>query len=235
MSNTLYPKRQPEFATWLDHLATALAGDPESYGATAAQSDRLAAANVAFQAAWAVASDPATRTRSAVAGKDTALQLARREAKNIADIIRAAPTVTPGQLADLGFPQRGERARSKPPESLARLRLLSTGPNSVRVRVFASDSAQPHPKPVGAIGCVVMIHIGETAPTDYNTWSLAAMTSKSVCEIVLPAAIEPGSKVWIVARFVNRKLEQGPPTEPPMQIRVAGHLCAERAPVKLAA
>lgn len=233
MSTTLYPKSQPQFVMWLDNLARKLALDPGAYGATEAQSARVSAANAALQSAYAIAVQPATRTQSAVAGKDFALAVARREAKNIADIVRASPTITPSELAELGIPPRATRTRSEPPAEMVRLGIVSTGPHSVRVRLY--DGLSLRPKCDGAIGCVLMSYVGETPPAKLSAWSLAGLTSKSTFEVEFPSDLPPGSKVWITARFVNRKLQQGPPAEPPVQLRLAGHLGSAMAEMKLAA
>lgn len=235
MANALYPVHQAEFATWLDNLATTVASDPAAWGATQAQSDLMSSVNASFQAAYTLAITPETRTKPSVAGKKTALKFAKREAKNFADIIRASPTISDPQLADLGIARRANRSPTPPPTAMAKLAVLSTGPNSVRVRVYGDGSLR-RGKPESAIGCVAMSYIGEEAPTDPRQWTLEGTTSKSTFDVVLPADIAPGSLVWIAAYFVNRKLEKGPTTYPPTQIRVAGRVnVAQATATRLAA
>src|SRR5690606_33588653 len=89
------------------------------YGLTQQQSDDFAVVNAELQSAFAAASTPETRTPVAIARKDTALAGMRNQAKLLARIIYATPSVTDAQLAELGLlPRRAPRpipAATEPP------------------------------------------------------------------------------------------------------------------------
>lgn len=237
MSGTkLYPSRQAEFAAWLDQLATGVAASPAAVGVSVAQAALMTATNVSFQAAYATATAAETRTHAAILAKNVAMKNGKRESKKLADIVRAFPSITPSQLALLGIPVPAERRPVPAPDEMALVEVTSTGPNSLTVRIHGGEALR-RGKPEGSTGCVVMSYIGAEAPTDVRLWTLEGTTSKNVFEVTYPADIEPGSYIWLAAAFVNAKLEQGPLTYPPVQIRLAGRVNATsgESAVKLAA
>lgn len=234
MSGTLYPKPQALFATWLDTLATAVASDPAAAGVTQAQADRLSDANARFQPAFLAAITPSTRTPPAISEKRMLLAEAKREAKNIADIIRAAPEMTDDRLTAYGIPPRGKRAVAKPPTEGVRVFLISAGASDLCLGLAEQGSSNRR-IPASAIGAVVLFHVGEDPPATTNEWNIGALTSKSKVTLRLPGTIAPGSMVWVTAYFVNRKLERGPTAATALQVRVAGHIGTPVKSMKLAA
>lgn len=236
MSAKLFPSKQAEFADWLENLATKVAAAPAAVGVSVAQAALLTDSNTAFQAAFTAAIEPSTRTRSAILAKAVAMKDSKRTAKQIADIVRAYPSITPSLLTDLGIPVPGQRQPVPPPSAMAQVLVESTGPSSVKVRIVGSGTPR-RGKPAGSAGCIVMSYVGPTAPDDSRLWTMEGATSKTVFEVNLPENIAPGSFVWLAASFVNSKLEPGPMTYPPVKLRVAGRVtsASEENAIKLAA
>ena len=73
MANAPYiPAKDALFAAWLLNFSTLLTASPVTYGLTAPDAVTVAGVNGTFQAAYATATNPATRTSGAVAATDVA-------------------------------------------------------------------------------------------------------------------------------------------------------------------
>src|SRR5215208_6429572 len=85
---------------------TKLASAPASYGLVAADLTNLNTANLAFEAALAVCTNPATKTAVATASKDTARVSMVAILRSIARRVQAFPSVTPAMKIEIGLPVR---------------------------------------------------------------------------------------------------------------------------------
>ena len=65
------PTRDTQLSTWAQVFADAINADPSVYGPSLTDAGNIVTANTNFQAAYATATDPATRSRTSVANKDS--------------------------------------------------------------------------------------------------------------------------------------------------------------------
>jgi hypothetical protein len=122
MPKSFFPRTDSGMFTWSEHLAAKLLAAPEAYGVTQEAAAELAALQADYAAAYLRASDPSTRTRSAVIGRRAALAALKAAARRAVMAVRADPGVTDAQKVDLGLtvPVGGGGGRPPPPPPPAR-------------------------------------------------------------------------------------------------------------------
>jgi hypothetical protein len=88
------PVRDTQLATWAQVFADAINASPSTYGLSLTDASNIVTANNNFQAAYATAIDPTTRTRTTVASKDSYRNAALATFRGYYVIIQNDPGVT---------------------------------------------------------------------------------------------------------------------------------------------
>src|SRR5688572_5857937 len=114
-----FPSREADIVTWSVNFKTLITATPTTYGLTAAQATAYTTKHDAFVAAHQTANDPATRSPSAIIAKDVAKVALAAEARMLARIVQATPTVTAEQKSDLGLTVRDGEPSPIPPPAFA--------------------------------------------------------------------------------------------------------------------
>ena len=151
MAASFFTGTDAELYAGSESFSTKINATPTAYGLTAPQATAYAALNAAYAAAYMAALDPETRTKGQVAAKNSARELLRISASNLAKIIDGTPTVTPQQKIDLGLNVRKIPEPVGPPGT----------PTSFKVELLADGSVKFKWKcanPPGATG------------TQYQVW-----------------------------------------------------------------
>jgi hypothetical protein len=91
---------------WSADFSAAITLAPTSYGLVAGQATSYAALHTAFAAALATSTNPATRTRGTISAKNEARTSLTAEARELARVINAFPSITNQQRIDLGLHPR---------------------------------------------------------------------------------------------------------------------------------
>lgn len=236
LQKSFVPGLEAALVGYVENFDTRLTAAPTSVGCTAAQATAFHALVVAFKAAWDVTRSRSTRSGSAVILKNEKKKALVKNLRELAKIIQAYPGTTDEQRDLFGLNIPATRQPVPVPTDMALVEVKSSGPNSIKVRVHGGEALNRR-KPLGSTGCVVMTYVGPEAPVDEKLWTMEGATTKSVFDISFPNDIAPGSVVWVAAAFVNAKLQHGPLTYPPTQIRLAGRVNATsgQSAVKLAA
>ena len=74
------------------------------------------------------------------------------------------------------------------------------------------DPANPtrRGKPAGVDGLSVFSFVGTSAPTDEANWKFEGNTTRTVVDVLFPATVVPGAKVWFTAFYFNARKQRGP-------------------------
>lgn len=135
---------------------------PTSFGLVAAQATAYAALNAAYATAYLAATNPLTRTKGAIEGKDAAKASLKIMASDLAKIIDGTATVTDQQKANLGLSVRATPTPRPAPGM----------PTDFRVELFQNGSIGLKWKcanPAGAPGPV------------YQVWRRTGTTGEFIC------------------------------------------------------
>jgi hypothetical protein len=103
MSRSFYFGTDQQLKTGSDTFSALITANPTSYGLVAGQATTYGTLNTAFGSALALWTAPATRTKVTLENKNAAREALIANAKLLAAIIQATPTVTNGQRAALGL------------------------------------------------------------------------------------------------------------------------------------
>ena len=208
------PHKDSEFGPWAANFSTKITATPTAYGLIAGDATALATAVTNFTAALTTATNPATRTPVTVASKDTLKAVLIADIRSLAKRIQATPAVTASQKTELGLPVHD--AVPTPvavPTTKPTLDLRGIDRQSHLILIADETTPLKRAKPPGVIGCEIYAAVGPTPPTDLRHWEYMGLASKA--EFTLSYEPEDVNKqATIVARWINRKGEVGPVSNP---------------------
>lgn len=215
MATNFIPDREADLVTWSTNFDTLITAAPTTYGLTAAQATAYATKHSAFVAAYQTASDPATRSPSNIVAKDTAKLALVAEARMLARIVQATPSVTAQQKSDLGLTVRDAEPSPIPPPAVAPgIVIVSVSGHTVRVRLQDVSAPTNRGKPAGVSGATVLSYVGDAPPADAGDWKFEGNTGRTVFDVEFPPAVAAGSKVWLTAFWFNPRKQSGPAATP---------------------
>jgi hypothetical protein len=215
MPRDFFPSREADIVTWTTNFKTLITATPTAYGLTAAQATAYGAKSDDFIAKHQAANDPSTRSPSAIVAKDVSKAVLAAEARMLARIVQATPSVTAEQKSDLGLTVRDVEPSPIPPPAFAPgLDILSAVGNTVRIRLHDSGNPTRRGKPDGVAGASVFSFVGATPPAELADWKFEGNITRTTAEVVFPPATPAGSKVWVVAAWYNPRAQRGPACAP---------------------
>jgi hypothetical protein len=208
------PSREADLLAWSANFDQFITATPEAFGLTAAQATAYAALHAAFAAAYEVAIEPSTNSKSAINAKNVAkesLVNGPGGARQLVAIVQAFPGTTDPMRTDLGLKVRDYEPTPAPVPALApNLSIVSSVGRTVAIRLRDASNSRNRGKPEGVQGAAVLTHVGETPPADPQQWALAFNTSLTSCDVVFPMSVPAGSKVWITSFWFNARKQSGP-------------------------
>lgn len=209
------PRRDRDLVTWTGNFALKIAADPASLGLTEAQAAAYGQQQAAFAAAYRQAIEPSTRGLMTVRRKDDARKAITATTRELGRVIRAQPGVTGVtvvQLLSLGLRGAGGKpvgAETGEADAAARAPWVTVSAPGRRVTVRLRGDADRRARPSGAVGAAVYWYAGEEYPETMRGWQLAGNTTRPELSFTLPLGVEPGTKVWVCAAWLDRRLRPG--------------------------
>lgn len=85
---------------------------------------------------------------------------------------------------------------------------------TVRVKLHDSVVTSRRGRPPGVEGAYVVSYVGDDVPTTASTWRFEGGTGRLIADIVFPASVPAGAKVWIAAAWFNERKQSGPYSDP---------------------
>jgi hypothetical protein len=201
------PTRESELVTWSQNLSTRLVAGPSTlYGVPVATGTLLQTRADAYQAAYELAANDATKTRGVVASKNDAKRLMLQTVSDVCRLIAGTSTVTDQQKYDLGVtvPKQPQPIPAYP--VAPGLEVMKVDGRLVTVRVFDTTNPTKRGKPYGVATVAVFSHIGgEVAPTDPDAFKWEGNTARMSLVVEFPPSTAPGTKVWLTATFQSER------------------------------
>ena len=215
------PARDADFAQWLENFATLIAAAPTSYGLTAGDATAISNQNNAFQAAYALATDPATRTTPTIAAKDGARASAEAVVRPFAIQIRNNSAVSVELKAGLGLTIPSTTPTPIPAPIVAPALIVEQAiPLQTTLQARQPGSAGKA-KPFGSIGVEVFVAIGTVAAVDPGQATYAFTATKTPFRYSYGAP-DQGKVATFFARYVTRSgpggIAQSGPFSAPLPI-----------------
>src|SRR5688572_23836790 len=222
------PSKNAELLAWSAAFSEKISLTPTAYGLSAPQSAAYAALHASFESALATSSDPATRTRGTVQATRDARTPLKAEARELARIINAFPSITDQQRIDLGLtPRTNEPSPINPPTEPPVLEVVSALGRTLKVRLRGLNS-ESRSKPPGVHGATLFAFVGSAPPADIAQWVFMGSTTRTTFDVEFPATVAAGAQVWLCAFWKNPRDMSGPAC-PPVSAYLAGGVGVSQA------
>ena len=197
------------------NLATYLDGAPEAYGFTAAIATEYQNLQSQFTTSLGIVDNPATRSPSNYEAKRVRRKALVDMTRSLVRQIQANPLVTSEMKVQLGIPVRDTEPTPKnPPANPPIIEVAAVLGRTAHIRLKDSANSDHRRKPDGAVGASIFSYVGAQPPADINDWKFVGSTSRTSLSIPFPATLEPGTKVWLTAMWVNGKMKSSPAATP---------------------
>jgi hypothetical protein len=189
----------------------AISSSPTTYGLVAADATALAADVTSYVNSYEASADPATRTKVTVEQKSTAKDVLVARMRSYGRRIQANPSVSSAQKVALGLHVRNTPPAPVPvPATRPVATVISSMGRSVKTRIADELTPSKRSKPAGVSEAEIFTFVGENPPADIFGWIYQGQASKTSFDVTFPASVASGAKVWICARWCNRRGEAGP-------------------------
>ena len=203
------------FATWSTNFSTLLTANPTSYGLVAGDAVAVAAADALFQAAYALAIAPGTRTSGTIADKDTERVNTEAIVRPLAVRIIQNPSVSAMLKTDIGVTVPSVVPTPVPaPTTAPVLILVSAGPliHTLQYR----DSATPlvKAKPFGVVSLELSAQLGTSAGIDPDAATFLNGYNKTPFQVSWNAP-DRGKHATYWGRWMTRSGPAGVPQRGP--------------------
>ncbi|MEM6393881.1 MAG: hypothetical protein AAF797_14005 [Planctomycetota bacterium] len=214
MHKSYIPTREPELLQFSANLASKLSADPTAYGETADSIADFVNAQADFATKYATAIDPATRTSTNIAAKNTAKKTMIGYTRKLVQTLQNWPGMTNAKRDELDIPLRDqEPTKIGPPTELPVLRVAA-----VYSRVFnlelRRETDNTKRKPVGTKGATLYYFVGDQPHADLAQWTMAGQTGKHNPQVIVPDSVAPDTSVWFTANWFSPTFEPGPACAP---------------------
>ena len=211
MSHGYLPSTDAGLNSWAQNFLALVSPEPAVWGLSAAQVASLTTVINEYSTTLATATEPSTRTKVAVANKNTARAAMLLQIRAAVHLIQAQTTVTPGQKTALGITV-ADRVPSPVPPPATRPVINAGILKSRSLEVHLADELTPSRKarPAGAAGAEVYSWVGTGAPPmDLELWRYEGLATR--WRFVLDFEdTDSGKSVTIAARWINAKGQTGP-------------------------
>lgn len=208
MARYYLSKSDSELLLWSINFLALISGSPTTYGLDTADATAYGVKHAAYADTLQVATDPITRTKSAIEAKNQSRANLIEAARLLVSIIQGQANVTDAQKIDLGITVRKPPTPSPVPGQ-AVMHVTGVNGNFVSCAAHGEGESPRRGKPAGVVAIGVFRHVGETVPADANGWEFAFNTGRSRFEVEFDAALPAGTKVWLTCFFQNGRKESG--------------------------
>ena len=209
-----FPIQQAAFLTYAQNFAGVLASAPTDYGCTSSDATGVTTLLNTFETKFALSEAPETRTPVTIAQKDIAMKALIADMRRVHKKVRAA-NVSADKLIELGLkPIDNEPSPVPVPGTQPVLLVRKVEGRTVEIGISDELTPGKRAKPDGVASYQFFSHAGENAPAELSEWTLEGQGTRFVLAVTLPASVEPGTKVWFAARWLNAKQQAGPVSAP---------------------
>lgn len=210
MSTPYIPAQDGQLDTWANNFRTTIAASPVTYGLVAGDSTSITAAYNSYHAAYLLLTNPATKTPTNVAAKDTAKASALITFRQYAQIIQNNAGVSNAARAAAGLTVRSTARTPIPaPATLPVLAVVSQQPGLANLGFADTATPTTKAKPFGAIQIEIWRDVPTTGAPNLANAEYVGDFTKSPFVIETPAGgVGKTNGIW--ARWKTRRGLTGP-------------------------
>lgn len=214
MANYL-PTTESALSAFCANLSSKLSDAPTDYGQTVESAAAYAAVYDTFAAAYAIATDPDTRTSPAVQTKNTAKRALIAATRPLVQTLQNWPGMTNSKREQLEIPLRDTEPTPIPmPGEMPRLEVMSVAGRLFEIQLM--DEKGDKRWPAGVRAANLFSHVGPNPPGDLTQWKFEGGVTRLNPQVIVPESVAPGTEVYFTALWVNPRLQPGPACAPVM-------------------
>lgn len=205
------PPKDADFDNWFNNFQTLIAAAPATYGLMAGDATNITASYTTWHTDYLVCTSPSTKTKQAVADKNTALINSKALIRPYAQQISNNPAVTSGNKIALGLnPKTSTPTPIAIPVTSPTLSFLSFLHGSVNF-AYRDSSASPtsKAKPYGVRSLQLFGKMSATPITDPTQLPFLGVYTKSPLQWLAPSGTSGQLWYW-AARWAIQTGETGP-------------------------
>lgn len=211
------PERDHCAGSWMKNFANQLVNQPEVYRTTPSEAAEIAALVHAFRTSVAVVHSPRTRTPIACEQKRVARKAAERLIRPAAQRIRVDPTISSQAKVNIRITLPSKRRRRVAPPEGSPL-LIAKAMDTGLLRVLTTDRISgKRAKPDGVIGLQLFERVcprnADPKSRDTLPWRFVDVFTRSPF-LYMPRIEAAGDEVSLTGRWVTRRGERGPFSQP---------------------
>jgi len=204
------PSTDAGVLAWAENFDTLITAAPTTYGLTAPQAATFAGLFAAYDTAYTIAVNPSTRTKPAVAAKDVARYDMVANARSLAMIVQAWPSITPELLADLGLTVRDVTPTPIPTPTTVPIVSIIAGTNQAQTIRYADElTPAARKKPFGATAIELWGLVNDTPPAGPEACAFMGLHTKNPIQYAYGSG-DAGKLATIYGRWVTRTGLTGP-------------------------
>jgi len=206
------PRRQQELLDWSRSFRNQLLADPAGSGVTAAMATEYAHVHDQFAAAYRLAVDPSTQSKQHTLIKNEAQKKLRALARRYSKYIQTRGLSNERKQAlGLTIARPGGWASVVPPPTHApRLFARIERGRVLHLRLRDAQRSTRRGRPDGVRGALLYAYFGGLPTLETKSWHYLGTAPRTNVQTVLPLSLEPGTPVWVTARWVNPRMQRGP-------------------------
>lgn len=209
-NNPYIPTTDADLLTWATNFDAVITANPTDYGLIAGQATAFDVLRDAYAAALTLATDPATRTSVTVAAKDAAKAAMVTNARQLARVALAFPTVTPGDLTAAGLIVRNTVPTPIPaPTTVPLVSFLASIGKTITLDFADELTPSKKYKPFGVTGLQLFLKTGAVAPASPDDCQLIQTLGRWPARIDL-STLAAGTVCHFIGRWVTRRGLTGP-------------------------
>lgn len=204
------PTQDALLVPWADNFRDLIVANPALFGLQPADGAAITSVVNDYDAAYAIAVNPSTRTPSTIAAKDSAKGAMIPILRLYAQTIKLNQGVSNENKIALGIHVNDALPSPVPPPTSLPLMTI-TGARHLyqEIKIQATETPTSKAKPAGSVGAVIFTYIGITAGVDPSTGLFNVINTKTPASLQFqPADVGKIATSW--ARWFNRKGELGP-------------------------
>ena len=214
MGKSWLPLKDQDLRAFCEAFLATITPAPTTYGLAASDVTLLDGQVTDYSDKLAAAVEPSTRTRVSVAAKQMSRRTLMATMRNLYKKVIAA-NLTDDKLEALGLPLRDVQPTPIPaPAMKPTINIVSRDENTVKIKLTDPTDPNRRGRPPGVDGVAIFSFIGDEAPTTEAGWKFEGNTTRMSIDVVFPATVEPGSKVWLTAFYFNPRAMSGPAATP---------------------
>jgi hypothetical protein len=223
MPRDFYPRREADILAWTGNFRAKIDSIGESLGVSPSQIEAYGLAQERFASLYRAAQSPTQRTPSVMVAKNTARIGLEAISRQLAAAIGAQENITSETRVSLGLAlrRRGGYRRALPPPAEPPHLLVRLMDGRIATIVLSDRNGDKRRKPRGASSAIIFSYVCDAGvvggpPANIREWSFAGQTTRTIARVAFDARLEPGTRVWLSACWVNSKGKEGRPCEPVM-------------------